>query len=430
MSTTFYLVAAVVVAAAWLTWAGLKPSPKLDIPHVQFEGDNSMASYKALTLMALAQSNLLTVVGGPTMNFEVTRMVRLKVNRALKDLVEPLHDECLFAWNKVVPACPDWTPVTLYPILTQLFARIAARVMVGPELCRNDEWLGLALSYTEVSMKAIRGVRARFPPALRFLAQYLDSNTQAVLRLRRRAAEMLSPYLETRRSDSDRGQSEDALQWLLDTYESRKKTLSPDQLAQDEFILNVASISSSAAVALSIIYDMIDHPDTLQEIRDEISRVHKEHHAWTRASLNSLLLLDSFMKESLRVHTLQQYGFQLPAGTNISFASQQVNLDDDVYPDAQTFDAKRFLRKRENIDPNKFHFASVSDDSIIFGAGFHACPGRFLAQDVLKLMLIQLLTRYDFKLAGESQHRPRDTAYNFSVMPNMGAQLLMKEKPL
>lgn len=178
--------------------------------------------------------------------------------------------------------------------------------MVGPELCRNDEWLGLALSYTAVSMKAIRGVRARFPPALRFLAQYLDSNTRAVLRLRRRAAEMLSPYLETRRSDSDRGQSEDALQWLLDTYESRKKTLSPDQLAQDEFILNVASISSSAAVALSIIYDMIDHPDTLQEIRDEISRAHKEHHAWTRASLNSLLLLDSFMKESLRVHTLQQ----------------------------------------------------------------------------------------------------------------------------
>lgn len=55
MSTTFYLVAAVVVAAAWLTWAGLKPSPKLDIPHVQFEGDNSMARYISETKSLLDQ---------------------------------------------------------------------------------------------------------------------------------------------------------------------------------------------------------------------------------------------------------------------------------------------------------------------------------------------------------------------------------------
>ncbi|KAI1845528.1 hypothetical protein JX266_008386 [Neoarthrinium moseri] len=476
MSTTLYLVIAGAVATAWLGWTLLKSPPKLHIAHVQFEGDNSMARYisETKTLMDQGQaqhlkkgrpftirnpsdekhplvilplkylsevksalqsklsfptfldkSNLLTVVGGPTMNFEVTRMVRLRVNRALKDLVEPLQDECLYAWNKVVPACADWTPITLFPILNQLFARIAARVMVGPELCRDDEWLNLALSYTEASIKAIRGVRAKYPPSLRFLAQYLDSNAREVLKIRRRAAQMLGPYLEARRSGRDRSNSHDALQWLLDTYESRKKALSADQLAQDEFILNVASITSSAAVALSIIYDLIDHPDSLQEIKEEISRV-----------------FGDFMKESLRLHTLQQLtvqraalvpwtfkdGFQLPAGTNISFASQQLNLDEDVYPDAQTFDAKRFLRKRENIDPNKFHFASVSDDSIIFGAGFHDCPGRFLAQDVLKLMLIQLLMRYDFKLSGASQSRPPDIAYNFSVMPNIGTQLLMKEK--
>lgn len=45
--------------------------------------------------MALAQSNLLTVVGGPTMNFEVTRMVRLKVNRALSTFLYKIQPPIL-----------------------------------------------------------------------------------------------------------------------------------------------------------------------------------------------------------------------------------------------------------------------------------------------------------------------------------------------
>ncbi|KAI1503785.1 cytochrome P450 [Biscogniauxia marginata] len=238
--------------------------------------------------------------------------------------------------------------------------------MVGPELCRDDERLQLALSYTDVTIKAIKGVRTPYPPSLRFLAKYLDRSTRSVLRLRR----------------------------------PRRKFLSADQLAQDEFILNVASISSSSAAAPSMIYDLIDHPDVPEDTREEISKVSKEHNV----------------------------RFPPAHWTFVSFASQQLNLDNDVYADARSFQARRFLRKREEIDPNKFHFASVSDDYIIFGPGFHACPGRFLAHDVLKPMFIQLLTRYDIKLVGETQNRPPDIPYNFSIMPNLATQLMLKEK--
>jgi cytochrome P450 len=54
-----------------------------------------------------------------------------------------------------------------------------------------------------------------------------------------------------------------------------------------------------------------------------------------------------------------------------------------AHPD--TFDAQRHLHKREELDTHRFHFASVSDDMFNFGAGRHACPGRFFAQQTLKL---------------------------------------------
>lgn len=96
-------------------------------------------------------------------------------------------------------------------------------------------------------------------------------------------------------------------------------------------------------------------------------------------------------------------GFHLPAGTQVSFASKQLNLDSEVHPNAHTFDPKRWLRKREDIDPTKFHFASVSDDSINWESGLHACPGRFLSQETLNLMFIHLLTEYDIKYVEEGQ---------------------------
>ncbi|KAI1406848.1 cytochrome P450 [Hypoxylon sp. FL1857] len=480
--------------AAWLIKRGLFKSSKLDVPHVQFEEHESISRYisgyrslmergytlytkngrpfsirnpsdenrplvilpmKYLAEVRHAPQNKLSfsdflekVVGGPEMNPEVTRMARLSMNRSLDYMVQTLHEECLFAWTKVIPSCKDWTSIQPTPILNELFARIAARIMTGPELCRDEKWIQVVLSYTDATIKAIRGVRAKYHPSLRFLARYLDANTRSVLKLRRTAANMLRPSLEFRMSEPTSNAREegakynDAIKWLADVYRARSKQFSADQLAQDEFILNVASISSASATALSIIYDLVEHPDVVEEIRAEITKVKNEQGIWTRQSLGTLWLLDSFMKESMRLHTLQQLtvqrtalvpwtfkdGFHLPTGTLISFASQQLNLDDDIYPSAASFDARRFLRKRQELDPNKFHFASVSDDYITFGAGFHACPGRFLAQDILKLMLIQLISRYDFRLAGDNQKRPQDIAYNFSNMPDMATQIVLREK--
>jgi cytochrome P450 len=57
-------------------------------------------------------------------------------------------------------------------------------------------------------------------------------------------------------------------------------------------------------------------------------------------------------------------GLTIPAGTTLAFPSYHHNRDEAIHgPDAKTFDAKRYLRKREEPEnAHKFHFASSGED--------------------------------------------------------------------
>jgi ent-kaurene oxidase len=69
----------------------------------------------------------------------------------------------------------------------------------------------------------------------------------------------------------------------------------------------------------------------------------------------------------------------------------------------------------------------VSDDCINFGAGSHACPGRFFASNEIKLIVAELLMNYDMRFA-EGQGRPENMVHDFSIIPNFGAEFFMRKK--
>lgn len=67
-----------------------------------------------------------------------------------------------------------------------------------------------------------------------------------------------------------------------------------------------SSIHSTVTSAISILLDLLEHPDSVDEIRAEIQRVKEtlSGEPWSRAALGELRILDSFMSESARVHGL------------------------------------------------------------------------------------------------------------------------------
>jgi cytochrome P450 len=86
------------------------------------------------------------------------------------------------------------------------------------------------------------------------------------------------------------------------------------------------------------------------------------------------------------------------------------------------------VRMRESVDPNRFHFASVSDTSLSFGAGTHACPGRFLTAITIKMILIVLLTKYEVKLEGIDGERPPNLFHHFNLRPNPTTKILVRKR--
>lgn len=362
----------------------------------------------------------------------------------------------------------EWQSVNPYPILAYIIARLAAKTTGSAELSRNDEWLGITIGVTQTSMAAAHALRASWPWWTRWLARYVFSPVKNVLAGRARAAEILRPILEERvaalHADNEKSERpNDGIQWLVEYYHARRgkgARLTPELLAQNQLFYAMAAVHSSTAVLLSVLYDLIDgrHEHIKAELIAEIEQVHKEFGSWSRQAVSKLVKLDSFMKESQRIHYVGhgespltpflicgltqpargtraakvpytfKDGLHLPQGTMIQFLHSGPLQDPDYFPDPETFDPWRFLRKRQEGDPNKFQFASLSETETTFGAGFHACPARNYATDVMKLVLVYLLTKYEIKYDGDSQRRPPETAHDSATMPNLATQILYRER--
>ncbi|KAK4212042.1 cytochrome P450 monooxygenase [Rhypophila decipiens] len=517
ISIAVVVLSAIIGVSTWILWRLLNPSiAELDLPYLQFDdGDNSEDKYKTqsrsilsrgykeylkhdkpfcirnpvdkdrpivvlpfkyldevkrapdnrLSLpLHLQKNSILNHIGGPEMSDEVIHAAKLSLNRALDRLTERLQEECVAVFSQALPETHDWTTIHLYPIFLQAFARMSARVLVGPEL--RDQWQTLSLGYVSTVLKAPSVVRAKYRPSLFWLAKFLEPDVKEVYKYRKQAAELLEPTIKSRLSKAKLGKQstageaqekpEDAIQWLLDAHLAKGRVPTPDDIVQNLFVLTTASIHSTSATGLSILFDTMDRPSVVADIKAEMSRVRRtcERHVsedgidtavWTRQHLSKLNFLDSFMRESMRVHSFTQLtvqrlvaskpytfkdGLTLPAGTTISFASNEYNLDPEIHsnPHASIFDPKRHVEK----DKLKLHFAST-EDTIVWGSGSHACPGRFFAQDALKIMLVFLMRRYTFKFQSEGKEtgeegkgRPADMPMNFNIVPNVMAPVLFK----
>jgi cytochrome P450 len=197
---------------------------------------------------------------------------------------------------------------------------MSACVMVGPELGDLDsEWQSLSMDYVKAALSAPGKIKNKYPTWLYWLSRYANDGVKAMWKSRYRARELLHPVLEARKAATAEYQTkggdrkaigrrkyEDGVQWLLDAHTAKGKQLTPDQLAQDLFVIMTASIHSTSGTALAILFDMIEHSDALSEIMDEIKRVQNSNPTWTRQALGELRILDSFMRESARVHALTQ----------------------------------------------------------------------------------------------------------------------------
>lgn len=255
----------------------------------------------------------MSKVGGPEITEEIQTSSRIHLNRALNNLIEPMQTLCFKAAENVMPPCPEWTSVVLYPKILDMFSQMSARVMVGPDIC--GAWPAIAMKYITRVLAAQGAIRKRYYPVLYWTAYYLNPEVAAVNDARREAAELVRPVLQARQADyaahgKGAEKHDDFIQWIMESYRANGKTVTPDEMVQNIFIVMFASIHGTSFIALQSLFSLVGTPDALAEIRDEIDRVSKRELkgdvVWTRQALGELGTMDSFMKETLRMRPFQE----------------------------------------------------------------------------------------------------------------------------
>ncbi|KAK1960821.1 cytochrome P450 [Colletotrichum sublineola] len=338
----------------------------------------------------------------------------------------------------------DWTTFQPYFLFANTIARVTSLALAGPELAANEEWRNFMVTNTLTLMQTALEVRRKYPRHWRWVVRWIEPGARKICEIRKRCAELVAPSYQARlsRMASNEKPLVDGIQWLMNTVPGGKKPLL--EIADEQLFLSVASIHSSSASTLSFVYDLLDRPDVMDDILKEIRSVRGAKSGsseWTKRDLDQLIKLDSFMKESQRYYpaglvavqrsNARPYtfsdGLTIPANTQCCFLNYELNHDPEVYEDPETFDPYRFLRLREKVDPHKYHFAYVSEDSINFGAGTYSCPGRHFASNEIKLILCELLLRYEMKWP-DGGSRPPTMFHDFSSNPDPRADILFRER--
>lgn len=123
-------------------------------------------------------------------------------------------------------------------------------------------------------------------------------------------------------------------------------------------------------------------------------------------------------------------GSVIPKGATCGIPTAR-QWDPAVYENPEKFDGYRFYDMRQKAgNESKFQFVSTSDDYIPFGHGKHACPGRFFASNEIKIIISQLLMKYDLKFVDGITTRPKPKQIGSDLMTDPDMKILFRARTL
>ncbi|KAF8634118.1 hypothetical protein AX15_001055 [Amanita polypyramis BW_CC] len=166
----------------------------------------------------------------------------------------------------------------------------------------------------------------------------------------------------------------------------------------------IAGVETSHIAQLIFFLTMALHPNEQKRAQEEIDRVVGTERLPTFRDRASLPYVGALVRETLRwrlalplsvprstvsddVHS----GFYIPKGSIVVVNTWALTRDESVYPDPESFRPERFL----NSD------GTLNDDTMeyVFGFGRRICPGRFVADAVLWLVVATVLSTFNISKA-------------------------------
>lgn len=398
--------------------------------------------------------------GMPSHTHEMMRAVSVDLSRHIPSIINQRQKDCAKACEDNIGDCPEWKEITMYKTLQNIAVTTNASALVGSELGHNKTWIRYIQWLTP-------GVA--FPTmVLSFLPDFLKLLFKPVLFIPIRYTRfvlkgLLVPVLKQDLADISGVEKPTIVNdklaltsFLLNRYSSSSHTLRDpiSQIASDILDISLESTPSTSGTLYWILMELAADPSLVTALRDEISAVTKSQRGKLPAThLNELRLMDSVMRESIRVNCFSHIILYrrllapftptsshdhkiptLPAGTTIAVDAHAINFSPELWGpnDPYVFDAYRhFNARKKEGNENKYKFANLGFDSPHWGDGPQACPGRIFADNTVKILLTHLVERYDWRFQteeGETKKPEKGQMPNGSMYPNMSTKLMFRNR--
>ncbi len=233
---------------------------------------------------------------------------------------------------------------------------------------------------------------------LPFLAQQFKLDLPGVpwrrfVRARRQTDAALYEDISRRRQHAETG--DDVLAMLLGAKDETGEGLSDVEVRDQALSLVSAGFDTTSATLAWAVYLLLEHPDVLDRLREEVDGVTG---TVSLEMLGTLPLLDRVVKETLRLYPaapaglrylerdLDYKGVRLPAGSQVALSIYATHRSSKYYDAPLAFRPERWADGEEAPEPFSY---------LPFGALTRYCIGSSLANTIIKLSLVQLLRRFD-----------------------------------
>ncbi|KAF8893357.1 cytochrome P450 [Infundibulicybe gibba] len=365
-------------------------------------------------------------------------VIRTNVNRAIPTFIPEILDESDLAMGETFKSTKN--DVLVFDTMTHLIARISNRVIFGTEMCRNEGFLREIVRFAETT-PLIAPFITWSPVTLRPFVYFVMST---LLGGKKGSLKFILPFLK--RYTDERASMEEkppiVAEFLI-------KSAPPQETLEGIAIrlMNInlgASIRRHSIFITQALFELALLPrEQLDDIRLEIEVALESEGGWNKAALLKFKKVDSVLREAGRVYGLMHFalprfalqgcgldnGLSVPPGYRIAIDMKAVHFNAEAYPDPEKFDAFRFskLRALEESD-TKYGFATVDNNYLPFGAGRHACAGRFFAAMELKIMLAHILLKYDIAFLPGMVGRPQNIVFNGAIVPDPKAHLIFSKR--
>jgi cytochrome P450 len=233
-------------------------------------------------------------------------VINAKLTPSLGLLTEVLVQQTAVAIEHTLGEKSEWGSFNVKDVSLDITARVSGRVFAGDHLARDEHWLAISKEYT-IRVFGNGVVLNLFPPLIRPLMYQILPSCRELRKQVKDARKLLEPEAQkviNQRKESKESEerptknTSNCFAWMLDVARGRPLDFTGGQL-----LLSLAAMNTTTEVTTRCLLQICDTPDIVQPLRTELVNILTEF-GWTRSSLQKLKLMDSFLREVLRVHPL------------------------------------------------------------------------------------------------------------------------------